>query len=35
MKLYSVRFVDIDAILDGDLDGLITAYLRSLVGKEE
>jgi peptide chain release factor 2 len=26
---------DTDAVLDGDLDGFITAYLRSLVGKEE
>ncbi len=25
---------DADAVLDGDLDGFITAYLRSLVGKE-
>ncbi len=25
---------DTDAILDGDLDGFITAYLRSIVGKE-
>ena len=24
-----------DAVLDGELDGLITAYLRSLMGKEE
>ncbi|MFC1957698.1 peptide chain release factor 2, partial [Chloroflexota bacterium] len=24
-----------DAVLDGELDGFITAYLRSLVGKEE
>ncbi|MFC1988199.1 peptide chain release factor 2, partial [Chloroflexota bacterium] len=23
-----------DAVLGGDLDGFITAYLRSLVGKE-
>jgi peptide chain release factor 2 len=26
---------DTDAVLDGELDGFITAYLRSLVGKEE
>ncbi len=26
---------DADAVLDGELDGFITAYLRSLVGKEE
>jgi len=26
---------DTDGVLDGDLDGFITAYLRSLVGKEE
>ena len=26
---------DADAILDGELDGFITAYLRSSVGKEE
>ena len=26
---------DTDTVLDGDLDGFITAYLRSLVGKEE
>ena len=25
---------DADAVLDGELDGFITAYLRSLVGKE-
>ncbi len=25
---------DTDAVLDGDLDGFITAYLRSMVGKE-
>jgi len=24
-----------DAVLDGDLDGFITAYLRSIIGKEE
>jgi len=26
---------DTDAVLDGELDGFITAYLRSLVGKED
>ncbi len=26
---------DTDAVLDGELDGFITAYLRSLVGREE
>jgi peptide chain release factor 2 len=26
---------DTDAVLDGDLDGFITAYLRSIVGEEE
>ena len=26
---------DTDAVLDGDLDGFITAYLRSLIGAEE
>ncbi len=26
---------DTDAVLDGELDGFITAYLRSMVGKEE
>ncbi|MFC1916588.1 peptide chain release factor 2 [Chloroflexota bacterium] len=26
---------DTDAVLDGELDGFITAYLRSIVGKEE
>jgi len=26
---------DTDAVLDGELDGFITAYLRSLMGKEE
>ena len=26
---------DTDAVLGGELDGFITAYLRSLVGKEE
>jgi len=25
---------DTDAVLDGDLDGFITAYLRSIVGEE-
>ncbi|MAE11209.1 MAG: peptide chain release factor 2, partial [Dehalococcoidales bacterium] len=25
---------DTDAVLDGDLDGIITAYLRSAQGKE-
>jgi len=24
-----------DVVLDGDLDGFITAYLRSAMGKEE
>jgi len=26
---------DTDAVLDGELDGFITAYLRSIIGKEE
>jgi peptide chain release factor 2 len=26
---------DTDAVLDGDLDGFVTAYLRSIVGEEE
>ncbi len=26
---------DTEAVLDGELDGFITAYLRSLVGREE
>jgi peptide chain release factor 2 len=25
---------DTDAVLEGELDGLITAYLRSIIGKE-